>query len=62
MKLSKIQCLNCDTISELYLLEGQSLYRCKNCRKLTKVVETSEEAPKSAPKKTTKKSRKKKND
>lgn len=51
MELKKVQCSNCSAVEEIALLPGQAIYRCKACKKLSKVIaeeqkqEIVEEAP-----------------
>lgn len=55
MEVKKLKCGQCETVADVYLLPGQSIYRCKSCGKLTRVVESKEEDAKP------KRKRKKKN-
>lgn len=43
MDLKKLKCSQCETVADVYLLHTQTIYRCKSCQKLTRVIEHVEE-------------------
>jgi predicted nucleic acid-binding Zn ribbon protein len=46
LELKKLKCGQCEVVADVYVNATQSIYRCKACGKLTRVIAHVEEAPK----------------